>query len=251
MKEDDPDAFKLLVQWMFTSTIDKPKLMNPKRNYEGWGIREDDSEGSMAFDIGDNDTEEVGAEGIEMWEIDVERIFMERVNTEGVDAEGIHGTEQAITATSASNEAKSPLMGIWAYVKLHVLADKLCMRQLKNYTIDLIRDGTVPYLLPVIIAWIYGNTAPSTPLRKFAANSAVSTLLLKTVVYDRHHRVLEVCPEFATDLVEAMRYQAKEVIFSNEPFYNLCCGLHEHRIEDVCEPGMTPTPAMAQWNYLY
>ncbi|KAI9870566.1 MAG: hypothetical protein M1830_004093 [Pleopsidium flavum] len=215
LKEDEVAAFKLLVQWMFTNTVDKPKPTLHESASERRG---------------------------ELCKTDLEstRASIGRVDT---TVDGNVGLEKTTTTAGGTDEVKTAYLGILPYAKLYVLADKLGMNLLKNHTIDVLRDGTVQYFPPGIIIWIYQNTAPSSPLRDHAASSASSALLLKPVTRDYYHDTLEVCHDFAFDLVEARSYEAEAVIFAKEPFYDISSRLHEDEEGEACDPGNSTSPS--------
>lgn len=223
MMEDDAAAFKLLVQWMFANTIDKPKRIH-----------------------------EVGVTGRPQMvrpSPEVEHEMMRKGAKPAGDRKSMN--MEVAGSGSAAEDRLNPWTrayhGMWVYVKLYVLADKLGMVGLQDHTIDLLGDGTIYFFLPEIVIWIYQNTAPSSPLRKCAASLACSASLLNIVVPEYYGAIFASCDKFNIDMIDAFVHHAREIIYSGDPVHDRTCALHKHKNGEACPRGDIPTaPA---WKY--
>lgn len=217
LKEDDVAAFVLLVQWMFTNRIDKPKSV-----HDGGYVPRPHMVSASP---------EVGAEALD------------EENGMGVEigkAEN-HVAGKSSTTKNAPSPWRECYLGIWVYARLQVLADKLGMISLQDLALDVLRDGSVYFLHPQIMIWIYQNTHPSSPLRRCAARMASSALILRYVVPTYFDVVVASCDDFAHDLIQTLVREGEEVIYSRQPFHDRSCALYEHEHDKACPKGKIET----------
>ncbi|KAI9830921.1 MAG: hypothetical protein M1819_005303 [Sarea resinae] len=132
----------------------------------------------------------------------------------------------------------------WDYAvscqKLYVLCEKLQMPSLKNRAIDQYRHGMYEAGLvpdPEEIKPIYEKAAPGTPLRKLMTKIAARQIMDPEQDKDAssYRCCFEGDPEFAVDLVNAIREGAGGSLFPDPTSEETQCTFHEHEDGQTCD----------------
>ena len=175
LREDDIAAFRLLVRWMFTNTITRPKNISKQDVGVIWGAHLVEPELGVDSEALEDDPESLFESGLTDVEVQ----------------------ESGSSIESSSAPWKGSRFGLWVYVKLYVLADKLGMVGLQDHIICLLRRTSVYFFIPEVVTWIYQNTVSSSPLRRYAARMAARASLSYNVTPEYYTAIFASCEGFA------------------------------------------------------
>lgn len=135
-----------------------------------------------------------------------------------------------------------PIDKKWDYAdccqKLYLLCDKIHLPQLKNIAIDQFRKGCHEAGLvpgPEEMRPIYQKTIPSSPFRKLVSKIAARQLMDPDGKRDAstYRACFEATPEFAIDVINAIKDGTGGVLF-DDPTEGNSCRYHEHENGETC-----------------
>jgi hypothetical protein len=135
-----------------------------------------------------------------------------------------------------------PIDKKWDYAdccqKLYLLCDKIHLPQLKNIAIDQFRKGCHEAGLvpgPEEMRPIYQKTIPSSPFRKLVSKIAARQLMDPDGKRDAstYRACFEATPEFAIDVINAIKDGTGGVLF-DDPTEGNSCRYHEHENGEAC-----------------
>ena len=139
--------------------------------------------------------------------------------------------------------SKMPTDQKWDYAfkcqQLYLFCDKFGLQRLKNVAIDQFRkgcneSGLVPG--PEEMAPIYEKTKPSSPFRKLVSKIAARQFMDPNGEKDAaiYRQVFEASPDFAIDVINAIKDGAGGSLFDN-PMEGNPCRYHEHEEGESCQ----------------
>ena len=130
----------------------------------------------------------------------------------------------------------------WAYAfqcqQLYLFCDKFGLQRLKNVAIDQFRKGCHEAGLvpgPDEMRPIYEKTAPSSPWRKLVSRIAARQIMDPGGGKDAstYKACFEASPDFAIDVINAIKDGAGAALFDN-PTEGNPCRYHEHENGETC-----------------
>ena len=131
----------------------------------------------------------------------------------------------------------------WDYAdacqKLYLLSNTLNIPQLKNLAIDQFRKGCNEAGLvpgPEEMRPVYDKTPPSSPFRKLVSKIAARQIMDPETESDasKYRQCFEGSPDFAIDVVNAIRAGAGGSLFQDPTEGDGCC-YHEHPLGKRCD----------------
>jgi Fe-S cluster assembly iron-binding protein IscA len=122
--------------------------------------------------------------------------------------------------------------------KLHLLCDKFAMVQLKNIAMDLLRQGLNEAQLvpdPTEINEIYRASPVNSPCRRLMTKIAARQIMDPEVDKDAetYRKCFEDNPDFAVEMVNAIRYSSGGMLFA-DPTRGDLCDYHDHSDGQNC-----------------
>lgn len=140
------------------------------------------------------------------------------------------------------NVSDMPMDKKWDFAdacqQLYILCDKINLPQLKNLAIDQFRKGCNEAGLvpgPEEIKPIYERTPPSSPFRKLVSEIAARQIMDPESESDasKYRQCFEGSPDFAIDVVNAIKVGAGGSLFQDPTAGEGCC-YHEHPLGQRC-----------------
>ena len=138
--------------------------------------------------------------------------------------------------------SKMPVDRKWDYAfkcqQLYLFCDKFGLQKLKNIAIDQFRKGCNEAGLvpgPEEMRPIYDKTAPSSPFRKLVCKIAARQIMDPAGNKDAtdYRACFEASPDFAIDVINAIKDGAGSSLFDN-PTEGNPCRYHEHDNGESC-----------------
>lgn len=138
---------------------------------------------------------------------------------------------------NAPPQNASTRAAITALHALHVMADKFCIEELKNLSMDVVR-ASYRETLEVSsrhIEYIYVNTPESSPMRRFMANQIVYDHLVRKVPMSRNFlELMKKGGDFAADFASATLQYSSGAAQPTDPSLENNCTYHDHKFSKAC-----------------